>query len=118
VGKRMHMTPNDVIVTPVPLFHCFGYVMSNLAAVTHGAKLVYPSDVFSPNATLKAVQDEKGTVLQGVPTMFIAELEDPEFKAGKINVSSLRSGIMGTYRQLSLPNKEILTRCSRRTMPD
>jgi fatty-acyl-CoA synthase len=94
VGKRMHMTPNDVIVTPVPLFHCFGYVMSNLAAVTHGAKLVYPSDVFSPNATLKAVQDEKGTVLQGVPTMFIAELEDPEFKAGKINVSSLRSGIM------------------------
>ncbi len=77
---------------PVPLYHCFGMVMSNLAATSHGACLVYPSEAFDPGAVLAAIEEEKCTSLYGVPTMFIAEIEHANF--AKTNFSSLRTGIM------------------------
>ena len=92
VGKFCAMRAADRICVPVPLYHCFGMVMGNLAAVTHGATLVYPAEGFDPLATLRAVQDEQCTHLYGVPTMFIAELDHPEFT--RFDLSSLRGGIM------------------------
>ncbi len=92
VGEACGYTERDVIATPVPLYHCFGMVMANLAATSHGASVVYPAPGFDPAATLQAVQDERCTSLYGVPTMFIAELGLPNF-AG-YDVSSLRTGIM------------------------
>src|SRR6185312_2419343 len=89
---QIGMTANDTLCAPVPLYHCFGMVMSNLACLTHGATLVYPSEGFEPLAVLQAVQEEKCTALYGVPTMFIAELSHPDFK--KYDLSSLRTGIM------------------------
>ena len=76
----------------MPLYHCFGMVMGNLAAVTHGATMVYPGEGFDPLVTLQTVAAERCTALYGVPTMFIAELDHPDF-AG-IDLSSLRTGIM------------------------
>ena len=75
-----------------PYYHCFGMVMGNLACTSHGACMVIPAPAFDPVATLQAVQDESCTSLYGVPTMFIAELEHPEF--GEFDLSSLRTGIM------------------------
>lgn len=92
VGKRAGVVTGDRICIPVPLFHCFGMVMANLAAVTHGATMVYPSAAFEPATTLLAVEQERCTLLYGVPTMFIAELNHPDF-AG-FDLSSLRGGIM------------------------
>ena len=92
VGEGCKYTEHDRIAVPVPLYHCFGMVMGNLAASTHGACVVYPADVFDPDATLKAVADERCTSLYGVPTMFIAELASPDFDA--YDLSSLRTGIM------------------------
>ena len=92
VGHAMRLTPDDRICIPVPLYHCFGMVMGNLAAVTHGATMVYPGEGFDPLATLEAVEAEKCTALYGVPTMFIAELDHPEFR--RFDLSSLRTGIM------------------------
>ena len=92
VGAACHYSAVDRICTPVPLYHCFGQVMSVLAALTHGACVVLPGPAFEPAATLKAVQDEGCTSLYGVPTMFVAELADPSF--GTIDLSSLRTGIM------------------------
>ncbi|KAL6058527.1 Fatty-acyl-CoA synthase [Balamuthia mandrillaris] len=92
VGERMKLTPEDVMCIPVPLYHCFGLVLGNLAGLTHGSRLVYPSFGFDPLKTLQAVQDEKCTALHGVPTMFIAELQHPRFK--EFDLSSLRTGIM------------------------
>ncbi len=77
---------------PVPLYHCFGMVMGNLAATSHGAAVVYPAPGFDPAATLRAVQDERCTSLYGVPTMFIAELALPDFES--YDTSTLRTGIM------------------------
>jgi fatty-acyl-CoA synthase len=77
---------------PVPLYHCFGMVMGNLGCVTHGAAMVYPAESFDPLATMEAVQEERCTSLYGVPTMFIAELNHPEFK--RFDFSSLRTGVM------------------------
>ena len=92
VGQGMHLTEQDRLCIPVPLYHCFGMVMGNLACLTHGATAVFPSDAFDPEAVLETVQAERCTALHGVPTMFIAELDYPQF--AKYNLSSLRTGIM------------------------
>ena len=92
VGRAMRLTAADRICIPVPLYHCFGMVMGNLAAVTHGCAMVYPGEGFDPLATLEAVQAEGCTALYGVPTMFIAELDHPEF--ARFDFSTLRTGIM------------------------
>jgi fatty-acyl-CoA synthase len=91
-GRAMRLTEQDRICIPVPLYHCFGMVMGNLAAVTLGAAMVYPGEGFDPLATLKTIAEEKCTTLYGVPTMFIAELDHPEFS--RFDLSSLRTGIM------------------------
>jgi len=92
VGQLCRYTADDRICIPVPFYHCFGMVMGNLAALTHGATMVVPAAAFDPVATLRAVQDERCTSLYGVPTMFIAELECERF--GEFDLSSLRTGIM------------------------
>jgi len=91
--ETCRITEADRICIPVPLYHTFGMVVGNLGAITHGACMVYPSAGFDPAATLAAVAEEHCTVLYGVPTMFIAELAEPEF-AG-FDLSSLRTGVMG-----------------------
>ena len=92
VARTMALTEEDRMVIPVPLYHCFGMVMGNLGCVTHGATMIYPGDGFDPEATLRAVSEEKATTLYGVPTMFIAELELPNFES--YDLSHLRTGIM------------------------
>jgi fatty-acyl-CoA synthase len=92
VGRGIGLTERDRICIPVPLYHCFGMVMGNLGAVTHGAAMIYPSESFDPVKTLEAIDAERATALYGVPTMFIAELEAPEF--ARYDLSSLRTGIM------------------------
>jgi fatty-acyl-CoA synthase len=92
VGEGMRLTAVDRICIPVPLYHCFGMVLGVLAAMTHGAASVLPSDGFEPLAVLEAVAGERCTALLGVPTMFIAELTHPRF--GEFDLSSLRTGIM------------------------
>ncbi|HBO92906.1 MAG TPA: AMP-binding protein, partial [Gammaproteobacteria bacterium] len=74
VGQGMHLTAQDRLCIPVPLYHCFGMVMGNLACLTHAATAVFPSEAFEPQAVLDTVQAERCTALHGVPTMFIAEL--------------------------------------------
>ncbi len=91
-GRAMRLKPEDRICIPVPLYHCFGMVMGNLAAVTLGAAMVYPGEGFDPLATLQTVESERCTALYGVPTMFIAELDHPEFE--RFDLTSLRTGIM------------------------
>ncbi len=92
VGELCNYTEADKICIPVPFYHCFGMVMGNLAATSHGACMVIPSPVFEPVATLQAVQAEGCTSLYGVPTMFIAELSVPDFD--DYDLTSLRTGIM------------------------
>ena len=92
IGEAQRLTDRDRVCIPVPLYHCFGMVLGNLACITHGAAMVYPSEGFDPLASLEAVEAERCTALYGVPTMFIAELGHPEFK--RFNLSSLRTGIM------------------------
>jgi fatty-acyl-CoA synthase len=92
VGELCHYTEEDRICIPVPFYHCFGMVMGNLAATSHGAAMIIPAPVFDPVQTLKAVQDERCTSLYGVPTMFIAELSVPGIET--CDLSSLRTGIM------------------------
>jgi len=92
IGEAMRLTEKDKICIPVPLYHCFGMVLGNLACVTHGAAMVYPGEGFDPKAVLEAVQAERCTGLHGVPTMFIAILDHPDFK--QYDLSSLRTGIM------------------------
>jgi fatty-acyl-CoA synthase len=91
-GATMNFTEKDRLVVPVPLYHCFGMVLANLACLTHGACAIYPSEGFEPDLALKAVQDENATALHGVPTMFIAELALPNFN--DYNLSTLRTGLM------------------------
>ena len=92
VGELCNYTQDDRICIPVPFYHCFGMVMGNLAATSHGACMVIPAPTFDPVATLQAVQAERCTSLYGVPTMFIAELSTPDF--ADYDLSSLRTGIM------------------------
>ena len=92
VGEGIRMSEDDNLAIPVPLYHCFGMVMGNLACLTHGATMVYPGEGFDPTEVLQTIQDEKCTALYGVPTMFIAALDHPEFN--KFDLTSLRTGIM------------------------
>jgi fatty-acyl-CoA synthase len=92
VGELQELTADDRICIPVPFYHCFGMVMGNLAATSHGACMVIPAPSFDPKATLRSVQQERCTALYGVPTMFIAELADEDF--ARFDLTSLRTGIM------------------------
>ena len=91
-GQRMNLGPEDRLCVPVPLYHCFGMVLANLACITHGAAMIYPAASFDPLSVLQAVAAERCTALHGVPTMFIGELEHPDFAT--FDLSSLRTGIM------------------------
>ena len=92
IARAMKFTENDRLCIPVPLYHCFGIVLGNLACMTHGAAMVYPSEAFEPLAALEAVEAERCTALHGVPTMFIAEMDHPDFH--RFDLQSLRTGIM------------------------
>src|SRR6185437_7490077 len=92
LGAAMGYSEQDKVCIPVPLYHCFGMVIGNLACITHGAAMVLPGEGFDPLATLQAVATERCTSLYGVPTMFIAELDHPEFAT--FDLTSLRTGMM------------------------
>jgi fatty-acyl-CoA synthase len=92
IGETCRYTSEDRVCIPVPFYHCFGMVLGNLACTTHAACMVIPAPSFEARATLQAVQDERCTSLYGVPTMFIAELDLPEF--ADFDLTSLRTGIM------------------------
>jgi fatty-acyl-CoA synthase len=92
IGEHLKYTERDRVCIPVPLYHCFGMVLGNLAITTHGATMIFPGESFDPLTAMKTVQDERCTSLYGVPTMFIAELDHPRFK--EFDFSSLRTGIM------------------------
>ncbi|MHC6226291.1 AMP-binding protein [Pseudomonas sp. X10] len=92
VGESLGLSEQDRMVIPVPLYHCFGMVMGNLGCITHGTTMIYPNDAFDPELTLQAVASERGTILYGVPTMFIAMLDHPS--RTHLDLSTLRSGIM------------------------
>ncbi len=92
VGRLCGYTAADRVCIPVPFYHCFGMVMGNLGCTSSGATMVIPGPGFDPKATLHAVASERCTSLYGVPTMFIAELNDPDFDS--YDLSSLRTGIM------------------------
>jgi fatty-acyl-CoA synthase len=92
IARAMKFTEQDRLCIPVPLYHCFGMVLGNLACLTHGAAMIYPSEAFEPLAALEAVEAERCTALHGVPTMFIAEMDHPDFH--RFDLQSLRTGIM------------------------
>ena len=92
IGQRMSYSTKDRVCVPVPLYHCFGMVIGTLACLTHGAAMVLPGEGFDPVATLSAIETEKCTSLYGVPSMFIAELDHPEFS--RFDMSTLRTGVM------------------------
>ncbi|KAG8625541.1 hypothetical protein KVT40_007292 [Elsinoe batatas] len=94
IGSRMLLTPSDIVVCPPPLFHCFGCILGYMATATHGSTIVFPSEAFSPTASLLAVQETRATALYGVPTMFLAELD--LLATGKVarqGFDRLRTGI-------------------------
>jgi fatty-acyl-CoA synthase len=108
VGDGMRLGASDRLCIPVPLYHCFGMVMGNLACMTHGATAVFPAESFDPLATLETVAEERCTALHGVPTMFIAELDHPRF--ADFDLRTLRTGIMaGAPCPVEVMNK-VLTR--------
>ncbi len=92
IGLALDCSQEDRICAPVPLYHCFGSVIGAMVALVNGAALILPAAGFDALATLRAVQDERATVLYGVPTMYVAELEHPEFS--RLDYSSLRKGVM------------------------
>lgn len=92
IGERLKYTEKDRVCLPVPFYHCFGMVLGNMAIVTHGACIVISGEAFDPHKVLETVEQEKCTSLYGVPTMFIAELDLPNFD--RFNLSTLRTGIM------------------------
>ncbi len=106
-GEIMRYTHADKVCIPVPMYHCFGMVIGALACTTHGAAIVFPGEGFDPLATLQAVANERCTSLYGVPTMFIAELDHPDF--AKFDLSSLRTGMMAGA---PCPT-EVMNRCVR-----
>ena len=92
VGQRMRLTCRDRVCIPVPFYHCFGMVLGNMACAVHGAAMVIPDEAFDPWTTLQTIEEEECTAVYGVPTMFIRELEHPEFS--KVDLGTLRTGIM------------------------
>ncbi len=92
VAESQGLSAEDRLVIPVPLYHCFGMVMGNLGCISHGATMIYPDEAFEPGVVLQTVAEERATALYGVPTMFIAQLEHPDFD--QYDLSSLRTGIM------------------------
>ncbi|MFJ4344242.1 AMP-binding protein [Pseudomonas sp. NPDC089401] len=92
VGQSLGLSERDRMVIPVPLYHCFGMVMANLGCITHGSTMIYPNDAFDAELTLRAVAEERASILYGVPTMFIAMLDHPSRR--QLDLSTLRSGIM------------------------
>ena len=92
IGEVLNYTEQDAVCVPVPMYHCFGMVIGVLACLTHGSAIVFPGEGFDPLATLQAVSEYRCTSLYGVPTMFIAELDHPEFRS--VDMSSLRTGVM------------------------
>ena len=108
IGEAMKLTERDKLCIPVPLYHCFGMVLGNLACVTHGSAMVYPGEGFEPKAVLETVQAERCTGLHGVPTMFIAILDHADF--GQYDLTSLRTGIMaGSPCPIEVMNRVINT---------
>jgi len=106
IGEQLGYTEHDRVVIPVPFYHCFGMVIGNLAALSHGAATIIPGRSFSPAAALEAVQDFGGTSLYGVPTMFIAELALPDFAS--YDLSTLRTGVMaGSLCPIEVMNRVI-----------
>jgi fatty-acyl-CoA synthase len=93
LAQAMRFTEQDSLCVPVPMYHCFGMVISVLVCVSTGATMVFPGEIFEPGATLEAVSQERCTALHGVPTMFIAELDHPGFES--FDLSNLRTGLMG-----------------------
>ncbi|MEZ5967193.1 MAG: AMP-binding protein [Planctomycetota bacterium] len=91
-GRLMHFAPGDRLCVPVPFYHCFGMVVSTLTCLAHGATIVIPAPHFDPEATLAAIASERCTAVHGVPTMFIAQLEHPNF--ARYDLGSLRTGII------------------------
>lgn len=92
VGLQMALTESDRVCIPVPMYHCFGMVLGTLCCVAHGASMVFASESFAPEAVLETIAAERCTALHGVPTMFIAELDEPDFES--FDLASLRTGIM------------------------
>jgi len=92
IGEGLRYTPQDRVCIPVPFYHCFGMVLGNLACTTHASTMVIPGEAYDPLAVMQTVQDERCTSLYGVPTMFIGELNHPEFRS--FDFSTLRTGIM------------------------
>jgi fatty-acyl-CoA synthase len=92
VARTLHYSHEDRVCIAVPLYHCFGMVMGNLACTSHGACMVFPGEAFEAGAVLRTIQEERCTSAYGVPTMFIAELDHPEFS--RCDLRSLRTGIM------------------------
>ncbi|NLV25804.1 MAG: AMP-binding protein [Methanomicrobiales archaeon] len=92
IGEGMGFTEKDRLCIPVPFYHCFGMVLSNMACVSHGSTMVIPGPAFDPEDVLKTIEAERCTAVHGVPTMFIAELRHPDFS--KYDLRSLRTGIM------------------------
>jgi fatty-acyl-CoA synthase len=92
IAEAMRLSEHDRVCIPVPLYHCFGMVIGNLGCLTHGAAMVFPGEGFEPLATLAAIAEERCTAVHGVPTMFIAEMDHPDF--GHFDLTSLRTGIM------------------------
>ncbi|MCU1435883.1 MAG: AMP-binding protein [Pseudarthrobacter sp.] len=106
IGELLGYTEHDRVVIPVPFYHCFGMVIGNLAALSHGAATIIPGRGFTPAAALEAVQDFGGTSLYGVPTMFIAELALPDFTS--YDLSTLRTGVMaGSVCPIEVMNRVI-----------
>ena len=111
-GRTIKLSPADRVCIPVPLYHCFGMVLGNLACLTSGAAMVFPGEAFDPRLALEAVQAEGCTALYGVPTMFISVLNQPEFDS--FNVSTLRTGIMAGSPCPIATMREVIARLNMR----
>ena len=111
-GRTIKLSPADRVCIPVPLYHCFGMVLGNLACLTSGAAMVFPGEAFDPRLALEAVQAEGCTALYGVPTMFITMLNQPEFDS--FNVSTLRTGIMAGSPCPITTMREVISRLNMR----
>jgi fatty-acyl-CoA synthase len=92
VGRQMRLGPEDKLCIPVPMYHCFGMVVGTLCCITHGSTMVFPSAGYDAHAALEAIASERCTAVHGVPTMFIAELDDADFE--RFDLTSLRTGVM------------------------